>query len=1115
MDKILLLLENKSNKHLLSEWLRKRYAVIEADSVERLSEQIDLCIVDGPIIDKYSEPIRLRREKEKGVLLPILAVISKADVTYVTRHLWKSIDELVTTPIQKIELQARVEILLRTRKLTFQVHHLDQILLDETRARLQLAVRAGNIGLWDWDLKTNQVFFSAEWKEQIGYQEHEIGNAFDEWQSRVHPEDIDRALQLIYASINTPNLSYKAEFRLRHRNGSYRWILSQGTVLRNEQGEPYRMTGAHIDISEQKESERLLRVGEERYRLAQTLAGSGTWEWVIATNEVFWSNDTELLFGLSPGKFSGKLEDVIKQIHPDDLDRWRESVRVCVEDGKEHKIDFRIIKLDGTVRWMAVYGNAERDIKGKALRMLGVIRDITDRKQAEVELASGRKFLRKVIDTVPSMIFAKNRAGQFVLGNEAVAKTYGTTPEGIIGKTDWDYNPNIEEVNHFVLDDLKVINTQEKKLIPEEPVTHADGEIRWYTTVKVPLLNDDGTCDTVLGVAADITEIRKTEESLKLSEERFRKVFENAVAGIAIEDLDGHFVQINPEYANMLGYSEEEFRQITYASIVHPEDREANVIELRRLIVGEQSSFEVENRYIHKDGHVVWVHKSVSLLYDNNGKPAYSMALVNDITDRKRAQEALQASEEHLRATLDSITDGVIATDSTGGILRINPMAQRLTGWSASQSLGKPLADVFVIVNADTGKAMENSFSAMLNARGSVVQTNHTMLISRDGARYHIDHSEAPIRDARGLVTGMVLVFRDVTEDYALRDAIIANEERFRIISELVSDFAGCFLPTEDVTPKMEWGFGALPHLTGYSIEELGLHDGFFGIIYPEDLKEVHGFWQRQLHEGKPFSIEFRIQTKSGAIRWIRGYGLSTKNRRGEVRQYFAVQDITERKNAEQSLKSSIHDKEILLQEVYHRTKNNMGVISSFLELQAASVDNPEVDRIIYDSTTRIRTMALAHEMIYKGKSLSHVNMRDYIVGLAKLLMSGSGISPQKVDLRYAIDEVEMLIDIAIPCGLIINELLSNSFKHAFPNGRKGIISIALHRRGIRNIDLTISDNGVGLPQGFDIMKPKTLGVQLIFQIARHQLHGTATAESNHGLRWRIEFPEDLYSERV
>ena len=265
---------------------------------------------------------------------------------------------------------------------------------------------------------------------------------------------------------------------------------------------------------------------------------------------------------------------------------------------------------------------------------------------------------------------------------------------------------------------------------------------------------------------------------------------------------------------------------------------------------------------------------------------------------------------------------------------------------------------------------------------------------------------------------------------------------------------------------------------------------------------------------GRPQYFEWKTRRKDGT-QFDSEVSLIRVDRHGEPQLMTTIRDVTERRRAQGNLIASLREKETLLQEIYHRTKNNMQVIASLLELQASSSGSPEVARIIEDSTSRIRTMSLAHEKLYSAKSLSRINMKEYISELAEHMRAGSELAPDQVDLRFDLREIEMLIDLAVPCGLIINELLSNSLKHAFPGERKGWIFLSLRRDEDGLIQIEIRDNGVGLPPGFDILDTTTLGIQLVRRIAGHQLRGEITAEEDNGLCWRLRFQDDLYSERV
>jgi two-component sensor histidine kinase/PAS domain-containing protein len=222
-----------------------------------------------------------------------------------------------------------------------------------------------------------------------------------------------------------------------------------------------------------------------------------------------------------------------------------------------------------------------------------------------------------------------------------------------------------------------------------------------------------------------------------------------------------------------------------------------------------------------------------------------------------------------------------------------------------------------------------------------------------------------------------------------------------------------------------------------------------------------------------------------------------------------------ERRRAEEQLKASLDEKEVLLRELYHRTKNNMQVIRSMLALQAHASHNDEVKKIIRDTESRIQTMALVHQKLYQSQSLSSIDLKDYIQDLAHLLMQSYGVLSQKISLDLELETVHVPIDTAIPCGLILNELLSNSFKHAFPGERKGEIHIRLLKADAETVALDFSDDGVGVPKGFDLKNQETLGLQSIFTIVRHQLRGETRFENRSGLAFHIRFKNNLYASRV
>jgi two-component sensor histidine kinase/CheY-like chemotaxis protein len=216
------------------------------------------------------------------------------------------------------------------------------------------------------------------------------------------------------------------------------------------------------------------------------------------------------------------------------------------------------------------------------------------------------------------------------------------------------------------------------------------------------------------------------------------------------------------------------------------------------------------------------------------------------------------------------------------------------------------------------------------------------------------------------------------------------------------------------------------------------------------------------------------------------------------------------KRQAEDELRRALAEKDLLLRELYHRVKNNMQIISSLLDLPATSITDPRVLETFRISQARVRAMALVHEKLYQAKDLTRIIFSDYVQDLVAELFSSYGVAQDRIHLKLAIDINGDVIpvDTAVPCGLIINELLSNSVKYAFPEGRPGEVRIELRRLTAHRYRLIVADNGIGLPHDFDIAEAQTLGLRLVYSLCREQLNGTVVTTMNQGAtEFRITFP--------
>ena len=226
------------------------------------------------------------------------------------------------------------------------------------------------------------------------------------------------------------------------------------------------------------------------------------------------------------------------------------------------------------------------------------------------------------------------------------------------------------------------------------------------------------------------------------------------------------------------------------------------------------------------------------------------------------------------------------------------------------------------------------------------------------------------------------------------------------------------------------------------------------------------------------------------------------------------VQDVTDRKEFENSLKTSLAEKEVLLREIHHRVKNNLQIISSLLNLQTVYIDDEEALNLFKESQNRVKSMSMIHESLYQSRDLAHIDFSIYLSRLCNELLSSYGVNINLITLKTDLEKIFLDINTAIPCGLIITELFTNSIKYAFPEARKGIIDIKFQLDTDDNFILEVSDNGVGFPDDIDFENTKSLGMRLVSSLV-DQLDGTIELDNSSGTRFIIKFHELEYESRV
>ena len=308
------------------------------------------------------------------------------------------------------------------------------------------------------------------------------------------------------------------------------------------------------------------------------------------------------------------------------------------------------------------------------------------------------------------------------------------------------------------------------------------------------------------------------------------------------------------------------------------------------------------------------------------------------------------------------------------------------------------------------------------------------------------------------------------------------------------------------LTGKVIWT-NPIEQLSGLASNPEGsTYEDFLGIVHPEDRVRLCQSDQHFLETGENFNIEFRIVSPDGGTHWIESKGQVIYDKTGKPLKMTGIDlDITERKQAETQIKASLREKEVLLQEIHHRVKNNLQVISSLLDLQSQRIKDKATLEMFQESQNRIKLMALVHETLYEYKDCARINLSAYLKSLTNYLFRAYKVEKNHVTPELDFDEIYLNLDKAVPCGLIISELVSNSLKYAFPNQGKGIIRISVKCDEGGYIQLIVRDNGIGFPINWSFNNTNTLGLQLV-NVLINQIEGTFELNNSQGVQFAISF---------
>jgi len=489
------------------------------------------------------------------------------------------------------------------------------------------------------------------------------------------------------------------------------------------------------------------------------------------------------------------------------------------------------------------------------------------------------------------------------------------------------------------------------------------------------------------------------------------------------------------------------------------------------------------------------------LLPEESAMPHRERAVLKGFErDWKSAEKALRLT----RFTVDNLSDAVYWMDSKARIVDVNETACSMLGFTREELLN---LTVFNIDPDFTEDKWVKAWDTLKDRGKMTLETKHR---TKDGRIIPVEIMANYLSfGGRELDCAFA---RDITEHRRAEEALQESEERFRSLVESTSDWVW----EVDAQGVYTYVSPQIRNLLGYSPEEV-IGKTPFDLMPTEEARRISGIFASISANKKSIkNLENINRHKDGRLVVLETSGVPFYDSQGNLAGYRGIdRDITERKLVEERLEASIREKETLLRELYHRTKNNMQVISNLIDLQVISVNDEQTLKLFRETQNRIKTMALVHEKLYQSKDLSNLNLKDYIGDLANAVLGSYQLSAGRISLHLDVESISVSIDTATPCGLIINELMSNSLKHAFPGDRRGEVCLSIRQSEEGGIEMCFSDNGIGLPKSFDFRNARSLGLTLVKNLSEKQLKGTIELRTDHPTEFRIKFREPLYRKRV
>jgi PAS domain S-box-containing protein len=1000
--------------------------------------------------------------------------------------------------------------------------------LRESRMSLEKVLNTIDEAIYHIDLRKEsgqRIKFVSESIEAIfGISREEFladKNIFLEY---YHPEDLEkiRSTSLALEKDRTPK-NYYYRFR-QAKTGEYIWIEERVTPWFDETGKLIEVFGVARDVTERKVAEEKLRQSEERFRVVAQNASDMVFRYRFLPERryVFVSPSSESITGYTPDEFYADNTLIHKFTIPEDLPKLNSATESNTGKAETNTpMILRNIRKDGEMIWTETRYNPTYDENGKIIAIDGITRDITASKKFELDLIESRESYKTLVEQNPDGIIISGFDQKIIYANQAALAISGIkTTEELIGHTLLEFLSPDQQMRSA--ERIKTILAGSDVTFEIIRIQHEDGTVVEAESRPVVYSYHGQDCILVFlrnisaerqlekeqmraqlaeeankKLKTEVEERRRTESELFAAQKNLRLLVDSSLDMICASDKDGFVTEFNLAAQKTFGYSKEEVigKHVSFL-YMEPEQR----MNVMGELVSGGGYYQGEVTNMKKNGQAFTALLSASILKDEKGNVVGSMGVSRDITNAKRAEKELQLNEEKYRAIYNQAYIGIalVATENDSYI-EVNQRLCEMLGYSAEELRSKTVGQLRL-----SGDLSRLPAGKEFIARGFERIIDEHRYQHKNGSAVIVNVTISLVKNDEQQPLYFVYVYEDLTPKRKAEEQIRIQAAKLNAVFESSS--------------HMIWTVDKGLRLTSFNRNQsdwimrnfgqkayIGLPMGSGKMVSTE---EHNNFWNQKMEQtfnGHSLSFETSFTDLSGQTSWREIFLNPIFDENDNVVEVSCIaNDVTDKKMVDEQIRLSLKEKEVLLKEVHHRVKNNLQVISSILNLQSSYVKDKKVLEILLESQNRIKSMAFVHESLYQTKDFSNISFREYVENISRNLVHSYAATDSPPILNLELQDIQLNLDTAIPCGLIINELITNSLKYAFPAGKRGKIDIIIKQKGSL-ITIVIGDNGKGLPDDIDFRNTESLGLQLVVSLIE-QINGKIKLDTKKGTKFTIEF---------